>query len=762
MTVKSSKLGVSPLRGIDQRWRARPNHAIKIIDMTWSDQDSWMQAGGYSHIVRDYTPVDWENAVRDPSFTPQETITESQVGDNIVQTNELSTYTSGTAESPYTNGLQAPTNAYNEDNNCPISLHWFAQHNGGLQWLVYETDKGRLRYFNGSRAPLAPWTDVYYINGQPINGTNFPRKTVETPWEGTQFCTFGARLYMVNGFNEPIVFDGRKASPMGFNSGPDSAEVRFQNQNDLGYIAQSSLMGLGYPSFTTVDNGGSTVHVDVESMYRYRVSFINDRGQESPLSPPIQIKMTASRTNSKQVRSLITVEIPEGPSGTVARNIYRTQNIKDSTGDLRTKVFGSEYFFHSQIQDNVTSIILDGKPDQALGTLVDELDFGPVPPQGNKIALFKGRSFVAGNNNNTLQYSRANFPEVFPPDNVLDLSDTSGSKITAMYGFNNALVVFKDRGIYLIKGDSTDGIFAQPLSKDIGCVAANSVRFVPGLGLVFLAREGLFVLEGTLEDSLTRTSIVKLSTPIRELIREINFAAIENCRSLIYHKDREYWLCVPIKGQQIATRVIKFHYEIGAFSYMDDMPIKAMTETEDHRGYLYFAGAYCDSSLGPKGLFVYSRGFISKGEYYSFQTQYETVNIPFGNVFDNFIPVRVQSQIIGYGNNDIEMNFTTNRELTQAYETNKTSKQKRPLEDLNISVYGTNTWGGGGKYAQHRPVYARFDINTMHKGPVNEVRIKFTPTSGRIELLEFQLEARVGSRRTVMNLTDKMGGIETR
>ena len=100
--------------------------------------------------------------------------------------------------------------------------------------------------------------------------------------------------------------------------------------------------------------------------------------------------------------------------------------------------------------------------------------------------------------------------------------------------------------------------------------------------------------------------------------------------------------------------------------------------------------------------------------------------------------------------------------MTQAYTANKTSKQKRPLEDLNISVYGTNTWGGGGVYAQHRPVYARYDINTMHKGPVNEVRIKFTPTSGRIELLEFQLEARIGGRRKVINMTDKMGGTETR
>ena len=378
------------------------------------------------------------------------------------------------------------------------------------------------------------------------------------------------------------------------------------------------------------------------------------------------------------------------------------------------------------------------------------------------IALFKGRSFVAGVNDNIVRFSRANFPEMFPPDNLLDLSDTSGSRITALYASKNSLVAFKDRGIYLIKGDTTDGFFAQTLTRDIGCLAPKSIKEVPGVGLMFLSSDGIYVLEGALENTGTRTAIVKISTPIRDLIREINFSAVDNCRSLIYHRDREYWLTVPIKGKEGATRVLKFSYEVGAWSFMDNMPIKDMTETEDHRGYLFFAGLHNDSNVGPKGLFVYSRGFLSKGGYFSFQTKYETCDIPFGSVYENFNPVRVQSRVIGYGNNDLRLNFTTNRELTQAYESDKTSKQKRPLEDLNISTYGTTTWGGGSKYAQHRPIYTRFDISTMHKGPVNEVRFKFTPSSGRIELLEFQLEARIGSRRNVVNLTEKMGGTITR
>ena len=53
------------------------------------------------------------------------------------------------------------------------------------------------------------------------------------------------------------------------------------------------------------------------------------------------------------------------------------------------------------------------------------------------------------------------------------------------------------------------------------------------------------------------------------------------------------------------------------------------------------------------------------------------------------------------------------------------------------------------------------DFSTMHKGPVSELKMRFT-CSDEMEILSYDLEGRVGTTRDVVNLTEKMGGSLTR
>ena len=182
-----------------------------------------------------------------------------------------------------------------------------------------------------------------------------------------------------------------------------------------------------------------------------------------------------------------------------------------------------------------------------------------------------------------------------------------------------------------------------------------------------------------------------------------------------------------------------------------------MIEGQDHRGYLFFAGNGSLSIGEAKGIFVYG-SVNTKNNLGSVSSVYETVNIPFNNVYENFSPARVQARVVGYGNT-LNMSVITNRDPTVA--TTADGTQQRALEDFNYPVYGTVIPNTGLKYKEHRPIIVRMDISTMHKGPVNELRLRFT-CSDEMEIVSYMLEGRVGSSRDVINLTRKFGGSETR
>ena len=183
-----------------------------------------------------------------------------------------------------------------------------------------------------------------------------------------------------------------------------------------------------------------------------------------------------------------------------------------------------------------------------------------------------------------------------------------------------------------------------------------------------------------------------------------------------------------------------------------------MIEVQDQRGYLYFAGCHTDVDFGPRGLYVYG-STNEKGKLGEVSSVYETVHIPFNSVYENFSPARVQARVVGYGNT-LNMSVLTNRE-PDTVATTANGVQKRALEDQFFPLYGSVETNTGKVYKEHRPVIVRMDFSTMHKGPVNELKLKFTCTD-EMEIVSYLLEARVGATRDVINLTNKFGGGSTR
>ena len=218
-------------------------------------------------------------------------------------------------------------------------------------------------------------------------------------------------------------------------------------------------------------------------------------------------------------------------------------------------------------------------------------------------------------------------------------------------------------------------------------------------------------------------------------------------------------MAAPTKSGASPSVLFKFHYEIGDWSVSRYFEVNDMVVSEDHRNYVYLASS--DTTTTYKGLYVYSRAYVTKGSN-AVQPLYRTTHISARSMYDHFDIVRVNPLVIGYGSNDLEMNFRTNRDLTTAYESNLTTDQERELEDTDAPRYGEADWDGTKIWWHLRPIPLRYDITSMHKGPVSEIQFDFSPTGSRVQIIGFELELRIGSRRKVVTLDSVFGGTLTR
>ena len=102
--MDSTTLQTFSLRGMDERWITNPEDALLIEDMFYTSNDSWKTSGGYGKL---FTPETF--SYEDPRQRFDET------------------------------GALLDTTVVVEDTYGQIlSMHWFAQHNGARQWLIYE------------------------------------------------------------------------------------------------------------------------------------------------------------------------------------------------------------------------------------------------------------------------------------------------------------------------------------------------------------------------------------------------------------------------------------------------------------------------------------------------------------------------------------------------------------------------------------------------------------------------------------------------
>jgi len=257
----------------------------------------------------------------------------------------------------------------------------------------------------------------------------------------------------------------------------------------------------------------------MKGTYAYLVTFVNDQQLESnpsPLSNVVTVSGKGIRLES----------IPTGPSGTVARNVYR------GGGTL------TNYLLAYAISDNSTTVISsDVKPDSELGKILEWDHETPPPATFGTVHL--NRLFVV-NLSSQMKWSRPLEPWYWDSFNTAVIGAYDGEEPTGIIELKGRLFIFKPHSIWL-----WDDVRQVPLQicKGIGCIAYKSIAFTQDRSAVFfMGEKGVYYFDGS--------EPILISQKVQNLIEETPFEYRKEAVGIFY--DFMYIVASPSLGKALA------------------------------------------------------------------------------------------------------------------------------------------------------------------------------------------------------------------
>lgn len=700
MIGSQEAIRIDSIKGQADQWVAPPDAAALLQDVRWDPRGGWEICGGFDQFVPDNQGVS--------PFVGEGEIT---------------------------------------------SIKHFSQHNGGPQFLVWEMG-GKLVYFNGSTVSTTPWTTL-----------KTGRYTTSQPWQRSQYAASGDTLWIVNGEDNPIRFTGRTTHPAGFFNPAPQVSVEGLGE---GFTWGTAYYGLGLGTAAANPNGAATPDYDKGAVdgggeYGYLLTEVDDAGNESPPSSTVtsvkwkraasevaQAKAGPPTVGAVDAKFSTRVSIPDASAPNVMRRrLYRTQN----AAGLGLQD-GARFYLCADIPGNAAMVWMDMLPDQYLGVELDRTQYGPWPRGAKYIAIFKGRMYAAGmpSDPDVLVYSRTDQLGNFPPANYFRVGDHDSGEITGLYASRNSLFVFKRRGIHIITVEQSGQLAIRVVTRDIGCAAPNSVREVPGLGVVFCADDGVWVIRGSIQDGDTPVGVEMISQPLTDFFRwRVNRSALLNACAEVYHRDGEYWLSVPTDGQARNQMVLVYHYLRNAWSFRPDMNASCMAESHDHRGFLFFGS---NSASSHPGVMVYSPGFSTKdGVAKSFI--YKSPPLDLYSVYDHVGIRGVTIRALSYGTPSVTFTAYKDRlpaTVNRAQSRVQTDADYKDSSPTVTPVWDTAKWSASATWGQAVPTVIRFD----HIDTCKEFQYAIS-ASTRIQLVGTEVQITPKRNRIVKILNQIIG-----
>jgi len=251
--------------------------------------------------------------------------------------------------------------------------------------------------------------------------------TVYTGLTAGKKCTFGIlndKLFISNGFDYPLVYDGTYVKQMGAPTAKD-------------LLVSGSLTGAYYYAMTYVIDG-----VEI-------------------------ILGTISNTITVSSKS-IDLDLPVGIATCTARKIYRTE------------AGGSTLKLLTTISDNTTTTYQDNTVDGSLGANIASTNSSCPTPQFITVKDEKIIGAVNANRPNYLYVTEFEVEVFFNTSGVYDVSGVGNdnSPLTGLIEDYNKIVVFSEKHVYLA---DTSGLTTsvKQTPSNVGCIDGFSIARIP-------------------------------------------------------------------------------------------------------------------------------------------------------------------------------------------------------------------------------------------------------------------------------------------
>jgi hypothetical protein len=356
------------------------------------------------------------------------------------------------------------------------------------------------------------------LQSLPITGgdpsplaTNYPTGFRTSPTGArTMFAQLGGRMFIVNGVDANVKFNGTSLTRMGL-------------------VAPATLAA-------PTKSGGT-----LTGTRKYVATLVSSTSNGSVESEPTA---AISVSYSNQQGTFSAPAVPSSDPQVDRWNLYGTT------------MGGSTYYkLNSTPQSRSTSIVdnLSDASIQAGTILAASLTNSPPPGTFRLLTPHQGRLVgVTAEEPNTLYWSDIGLdlagiypkPESWPPRNRIVFGENGGTAITALVSFFDWLLVFQNFGTWSIKDDiNSDAKIIRPLlvgpdNRGIGVSDQTNVAIAENK-VIFAAKDGLYQIIREVGAVQADLAVRPLSTHISDLYQSIDFGA-GGCS--IYDRDKKRWV----------------------------------------------------------------------------------------------------------------------------------------------------------------------------------------------------------------------------